>query len=160
MRLGGSSRNGSSSAFAAGTGAGVGVLRGGGSALAGSPLRSGAAAGSHSADSPPPGYEDEDEGYGDEDIAGTQPLSTEDVYTSLGPSWNWSNVDKERGDSDSDNVAFDDDDARDRMQEDFGDESWPGNSTPATMEVDTVLPLLVEDDNLAEIHVEGSKKHN
>jgi hypothetical protein len=104
---------------------------------------------------------DEDEGYGDEDIAGAQPLNTDEVYSSLADgSWNWNNVEKERGDSDSDNVAFDDDDARERMQEDFGEGSWPGNSTPTTMEVDTVLPLPAEDDNLAEIHVEGPAKQN
>ena len=152
LRLGGSSRNGSSSAFAVGTGAGAGALRGGGSALAGSHLQSGAAVGNRSDDSLLPGY-DEDEGYGEEDVPEYAPLSTR-----LEQDWDWSKVDKVKADSDSDNAAFDDDEGRDRLEEDFGDEPWQGGGTPMTVDMETVVPVPAGDDDLAEIHVENHGK--
>lgn len=159
LRLGGSSRNGSSSAFGAGTGAVVGALRGGGSDLAaGSHLRNGVAAENLDDDSPP-GYVD-DEGYADDD---NYAANLEDVYAPLNgrfandePNWSFGSVDRNHGDDDSDVAALDEED-RDRMLEDFGDEldtvAQP-NSSPAA-DVKHVLPIPVEDAELAEIHVKS-----
>lgn len=156
MRLGGSSRNGSSSAFAAGIGAGAGALRGGGSALVGSHLQSGAAVGNHTDDTHLSAYE-VDEGYVDEEPA--QPLDDERGY---GPTWNWDGLNNQKGDSDSDNVAFDADDAGNRMLEDFDDEpSWQETtSTPLTVDMETVVPVPADDDDLAEIHVDNHGKQD
>ncbi|KAF1972356.1 UCH-domain-containing protein [Bimuria novae-zelandiae CBS 107.79] len=152
LRLGGSSHNGSSSAFGAGTGAVVGALRGGGSALgAGSLLRNGVAAGNLDKDSPPT-YE-EDEGYGDDEDADTATQPYFDMPYSNQPAWNFDNI-RAREEDDSDNAALDEGDAENRMSEDFGDDIFPGHSTPI-MEMDTVLPEPVQDDEPAEIHIKN-----
>ncbi|KAF2448699.1 UCH-domain-containing protein [Karstenula rhodostoma CBS 690.94] len=156
LRLGGSSRNGSSSAFGAGNGTVVGALRGGGSdSGAGSLLRNGVGAGNLDDESPP----EYDEGYADDDdVAGAYSTNLEDVYPPLhsrlggSPNWSFNNVERARDDGDSDAVAFDDEE-RDRMVEDFGDEMSfaPGNSSPVGME--HVAPVAVDDAELAEIHI-------
>lgn len=154
LRLGGS--NGSSSASGAGNVAVVGALRGGGSGSgAGSLLRNGVVAGNLDDESLP----DYDEGYADDDdVVGAYPTNLEDMYAPLhnrlggSPNWSFNNVEKDREDGDSDAVAFDDEE-RDRMAEDFGDELSfaPGNSSPVGM--DHVAPVAVDDAELAEIHI-------
>jgi ubiquitin carboxyl-terminal hydrolase 4/11/15 len=155
LRLGGSSRNGSSSAFGAGSAAVVGALRGGGSDSAvGSRLRNGVAAGNID-DESPPHY---DEGYADDDdIAGAYSTNLGDVYEPLNqltsPHWSFSNVDRNREDGDSDVVAFDDDD-RNHMAEVLGDEMSfpPGNSSPVG-EMEHIAPVEIDDAELTEIHI-------
>ncbi|KAJ4294107.1 hypothetical protein N0V90_007797 [Kalmusia sp. IMI 367209] len=154
LRLDGSSRNGSSSAF--GVGAVVGALRGGGSGGAGSLLRNGAAAGNHDDDGSPPDY-NEDEGF-DEPMS----YNLSEVYAPLHqrineePTWNFGGV-RTFGDDDSDGAALGEDDLQTRMTEDFGDDEMfaPGNSTPLGDDdsVQQVMPALVEDNELAEIHI-------
>ncbi|KAF9737155.1 ubiquitin carboxyl-terminal hydrolase [Paraphaeosphaeria minitans] len=159
LRLGGSSRNGSSGAFRAGSGAVVGALRGGGSDGAGSLLRNGVAAGTLD-DESPPGYEDE--GYADDDdVAGAYPTTVEDVYAPLhsrlggSPNWSFNNVNRDRNGGDSDVVAFDEEE-RDRMAEDFGEELSfaPGHSSPVG-EMELIAPVDVDDAELAEIRLKG-----
>lgn len=132
----------------------VGALRGGGSdSGAGSLLRSGAAAGS--LDESPPEYVDE--GYADDDDV-AQP-NLEELYAPLhnrlggSPEWSFDNVNRAREDGDSDVVAFDDDE-RDRMVEDFGDELGfpPGNSSPVG-EMEVIPPAEPYDEELAEIRL-------
>ncbi|KAF1942844.1 cysteine proteinase [Clathrospora elynae] len=160
LRLGDSSRNGSSSAGAAV--AGVGALRGGGLALsaAGNHRRNGAGAGNLSDEDeigmPPPAYDGNDEGYDDaENTIG-------DLYTPLDrwdsnsdqPMWSFNNLDSTTRNRDSDDAASDapasvggDNDLRSRMLEDFGEElgTRPGVSTP-TREEDVAEIRLVGDD--------------
>ncbi|KAF2205264.1 cysteine proteinase [Delitschia confertaspora ATCC 74209] len=164
LRLGDSSRNGSSSA---GTGAAVAPLRGGGSIseLAESLAPRGAGVGSpiegddmmdetttmDSVDQdPPPPY---DEGYADDEVE--EMYQDTPAYSGENPVWDFSNIGAEGTKSDDDEV-WDDaasnavdmgsrggDDLQSRMIEDFGDdlEMRPGMSTPQ----DEDMPMLVED---------------
>ena len=140
------------------TGAAVGALRGGGSANPDPLLRNGVAVGNLDHESEPlPAYDD-DEGYADAD-------DTDAPLTSMshGGNWNWGNIDRERSENGSDNAGFDHEDLDGRMN-DFDDDFPPGNSTPVhnmDLEMDTVLPEPMHEDELAEIHVGGSHgKHD
>lgn len=172
QRLDASSRNGSSSAFTAGTGvaAGAAVLRGGGSQLSrGSLLKNGVAAESQSDDEyglPPyannDGANDEDdEGFVDADE--TTDL-IDDMYAPLHaysydePIWSFQNVNTSSlNNQQSDDAASDmpnlgsegGEQLQDRIAMDFADdeEMHPGASTP--------VESLLADDGVHEIRVAG-----
>ena len=165
MRLGDSSRNGSSSAF----GAGAGALRGGGSAGAGSLALNGAGAGvlEDDAEDILPSYEDEGFSEG-MDLQETYAPMNKNYATGGYGSQEWSFAGLDNG-TDNDATlrdAFDADDASDgpqqgspienRMQ-DFEDDDdlsglAPGQSTPLGQ--DEEIPLLEQpDDEVAEIRL-------
>lgn len=160
LRLGDSSRNGSSSAGA--VGAGAAVLRGDGyqRSAAGSRPKSGAAAVnlSDEDDEDLPPYADEDEGYA-EDSYSTNPWTAGD---SDRPMWSFNalseNTIRNDNDSDTGGVASDTGAAStgdsmelsNRLLEDFGDEEpikgrWDGVGTP----------VLQQEDEVAEIRLAG-----
>jgi ubiquitin carboxyl-terminal hydrolase 4/11/15 len=158
LRLGDSSRNGSSSAGA--VAAGAVALRGGGyprSAAANRP-KSGVAAGSLSDDDELPPYGD-DEGYDDNAPYASNPWEPETDQ----PVWSFSGLGSTQmgrtNDSDDDGAASDtgaigsvgDGEMRDRMQ-DFVDDgpvksSWDGVGSPVTQQDDEVaeIRLIGED---------------
>jgi ubiquitin carboxyl-terminal hydrolase 4/11/15 len=166
LRLGGSSRNGSSRAGAAG--AGVGALRGDGSALSaaatpqGSLARSGAEAETLEENSPPDYYDEtfhEDEGFSgiDTDAGGMYgPV----VPYSEGPLWSFDGLGGSTRANDSDDVASDAPDLgsdngeylAERMMEDFGDDlhADPGVSTPVH---NFQAPSGGDDDEVTEIRI-------
>ncbi|KAJ4311165.1 hypothetical protein N0V94_008075 [Neodidymelliopsis sp. IMI 364377] len=166
LRLGGSSRNGSSRAGAAG--AGVGALRGDGSALSaaatpqGSLARSGAEAETLEENSPPDYYDEtfhEDEGFSgiDTDAGGMYgPV----VPYSEGPLWSFDGLGGSTRANDSDDVASDAPDPgsdngeylAERMMEDFGDDlhTDPGVSTPVH---NFQAVLGGDDDEVTEIRI-------
>lgn len=165
MRLGDSSRNGSSSAGAAA--AGVAALREGGYQLSGvgNHLRSAAVAGNQSdddeTDTLPPSYHDTDEGYHDEGYN----HSMSDMYAPLNqfndaPGWSFGSIGTRRNVNGSDDAASDapalgslgeNSDLETRMLEDFGEEdlgTHPGVSTP----IDGIS-VRKGDDDVTEIRV-------
>jgi ubiquitin carboxyl-terminal hydrolase 4/11/15 len=150
LRLDGSSRNGSSSAFAAG--AGAGALRGAGSGGAGNLASNGAEAETHDE---LPDYEDEGYGAGDDDGPAQ--------YTSLNPSWGFNNLNTVEG-SAHDDVFADDassnipnlagDDLKDRLLTDFGDELGDvGHHHPGTPNVNVQEGMLQDDDDVVDIRI-------
>lgn len=152
MRLGDSSRNGSSSAFA--VGAGAAALRGDGSAGVGSLALKGAGAETldDELDDPPPSYDDE--GYGEGEHAA---IDIESMYQPLherheAPVWDFTNHGVE---DDAASVApnlGDDDAMSDRLMNDFGDELMaPGSNSPIMD--DEPMPSLLHDEEVAEIHL-------
>jgi ubiquitin carboxyl-terminal hydrolase 4/11 len=159
LRLDGSSRNGSSSAFTAG--AGVGALRGAGSGGAGNLALKEAAAETQDDELP-----DYDEGYGagDEDVP-SAPYGGA-LYAPLHnqPVWNFNSIATLDGTDD----VFDDaassnapnlagEDLGDRLLEDFGDElggdvvHHPGMGTPVGGVADDTQDI--GDDDVVDIHV-------
>jgi len=167
LRLGDSSRNGSSSAGA--VAAGVEVLRGGGSQLsaAGSHLRKGTSAESLSEDEMAmlPSYADE--GY--HEAEDTSDFNLNDVSAPSGrhdqPLWSFQGLNHSgTTGQESDDAASDapnlgslgGDDLSTRMLQDFGDDigTRPGMSTP----IEGIPPLLGgedRDDDVAEIRLRG-----
>ena len=160
LRLDGSSRNGSSSAFAAG--AGVGALRGAGSGAAGNPALKGAGA---AMDDELP---ESDEGYvaGDDDEPASRYGSLyAPLLTNPQPAWSFNDL---HPDGDETGDVFDDDASSnapnlageslgDRLLEDFGDEMGdvmhhPGMGTP-TGDVAGGMEGLPDDD-VVDIRVE------
>jgi ubiquitin carboxyl-terminal hydrolase 4/11/15 len=175
QRLDASSRNGSSSAFTAGTGVavGAGALRGGGSQLLsarGSPLKNGAEAGALSDE------DDEDDitalhdGANDSNDEGF--VDAEDMYEPLnhyggyaedtGPVWSFEGLSTsshhQMHHNDSDDVASDapnmgsegGEDLGNRLLEDFGDDllGHPGVSTP----VEGIQPSLGGEKGDGDVH--------
>ncbi|KAF2180805.1 cysteine proteinase [Zopfia rhizophila CBS 207.26] len=162
LRLGDSSRNGSSSAC----GAAAGALHGGGSASAGSLAQRGAGvvtAGDDTMEENPPaydeGYVDEDEGYGEIDVEGVYgPLynnTNEPVWSFAGLAANKNeDVFDEDAASDAPNLGSrGEEELQERLVKDFGDDLGlkPGMSTP--LEEDDDMPTLVGDD--AQVTVES-----
>ncbi|CAI6337619.1 unnamed protein product [Periconia digitata] len=150
LRLGGLSRNGSSSAF----GTGAGVLRGGGSVGAGNLALNGAAVGTLGADDDgaPPSYSAMDEGYDDSTYAGDR---TWGFSSLLGPTTR-----DDDDDAASDQVnAGDDDSLEDRMQDFDTEELFGGNGAIGGGHGGSTTPLLAgnvqddDDDDVAEIRV-------
>jgi ubiquitin carboxyl-terminal hydrolase 4/11/15 len=124
LRLDGSSRNGSSSAFAAG--AGAGALRGAGLGGAGSLALKGAEV---ATDDELPDYHDEGYGAGDEDGPANYGRYVSLPTTSTGTDWNFDGINQVEGSGD----VFDEDASSnapnlagdslgDRLLQDFGDE--------------------------------------
>jgi ubiquitin carboxyl-terminal hydrolase 4/11/15 len=170
LRLDGSSRNGSSSAFAAG--AGAGVRREAGSGGVGNLATKEAGAGTLE-DELPNYNEHDDEGYGagDEDVPGTNmdtfygPL-TNNSYGYHAPVWSFDSITQNDGTDD----VFDDgassnapnlasESLDDRLLEDFGDElgdvvHHPGMGTPIGGVAGGLDDLPDEDDDdVVDIHV-------
>ncbi|KAF1961868.1 UCH-domain-containing protein [Byssothecium circinans] len=165
LRLGESSRNGSSSAF----GAGAGALRGGGSAGVGSPALNevGAETLDDEPDDAPPSYEDEGYVEGLDLQGGYGPMNNYTATSYTTQEWSFATVD-ELGDTDANlHDAFHADDASDGPQQgsplgermrDFEDDDFsglaPGQSTPLGQ--DEEIPLLGQPDDgeVAEISLE------
>jgi ubiquitin carboxyl-terminal hydrolase 4/11/15 len=141
LRLDGSSRNGSSSAFA--VGAGAGALRGGGSGGAGNPALNGAGA---ETDVELPDYDQLDEGYGAGDEDGPSADYAPNyapLLASTDPGWSFDQI---NNNMDGTGDVFDEDASSnapnlageslgDRLLEDFGDDlgdvvHHPGMGTP------------------------------
>lgn len=162
MRLGDSSRNGSSSAGA--VAAGAVALRGGGyprSAAANRPKNEVAAASPSDDEDELPAY-GEDEGYADDVPYNTNTNIWEDTDQ---PAWSFNGLNStglggRNNDSDDDGIPSDtgalgseaDGDLGDRLLEDFGDDGavksgWGGVGTPVTQQDDEVAEIrLVGDD--------------
>ena len=161
LRLGDSSRNGSSSAGA--VGAGAAVLRGDGyqRSAAGNRPKNGAAAANLSDDDDEdlPPYADEDEGFA-EDSYNTNPWAAAETDR---PMWSFNalsdNPVRNDNDSDTGGVASDTGAAStgdgmelsDRLLEDFGDDEpikggWGGVGTPVTQQEDEVAEIRLTGD--------------
>ncbi|EUC28845.1 hypothetical protein COCCADRAFT_8845 [Bipolaris zeicola 26-R-13] len=153
LRLGDSSRNGSSSAGA--VGAGAAALRGDGfqRSAAGSRQKNGVAAANLSDDDDLPPYADEDEGFV-EDSYSNNPWATDNDQ----PMWSFNalsdNAARNDNDSDTGGVVSDTGAAStgdgmelsDRLLEDFGDDEpvkggWGGVATPVTQQDDEVAEI-------------------
>lgn len=176
LRLDASSRNGSSSAFTAGTGAvaGAAALRGGGSQLSrvGKTAGVGAETGDLSDDEDLPPYASEmypDEGYDDADTDGFGGVGTyaplSNIYNepvwSFGGNIGGGSTLRANGSDDgaaSDEPADGSDTAENRLIEAFGDDltTHPGVSTP----IEGIQPLLggeLGDGDVHEIRVHGAE---
>jgi ubiquitin carboxyl-terminal hydrolase 4/11/15 len=155
LRLDGSSRNGSSSAFAAG--AGAAALRGAGSGAAGNRASSAAEAETHDE---LPDYEDEGYGAGDDDRPGQY-----NALVANPQNWNFDNLSNVQGSAPDDGDVFDDDTSSnapnmageeldDRLLTDFGDELGDvGHHHPGTPEVNVQEGMPRDDDDVVDIRI-------